>query len=648
MDNLEKEGRIDRLRRSLYSRKAPDILDAGRTEPKPVDSDFSPPIGPEVPNTNNSQFDILASKVAHSTTKYHSFARKLFYISLGVFVVSIGVAGFVVLGGFNRISSKNVDINVVGPITVGGGQELSLDVVAVNKNNVDLESVKMIISYPDGAKRKPNLSQDLNDESFTLGTIKKGESSTQPISLFIFGEKGEEKEFKITLDYKVKNSNAKFFKEKIYKISINSSPIIVTSTYPKEVNSNHEVVFSLEVVSNSADAPKDFLLNVDYPFGFSYKSASPEPSFGNHTWKFSGLEQGSKRTVTLRGILVGQDNEERIFKVSAGTMSEDDPRSIGVSFLNQNESILIKKSFIGLDTRINGQLGDYVAQGDGSIGGSISIRNNTDEKLYNVVTTAVFSGPAFSNSSMRLGQNGFFRSIDQTAFWDERSVSSFASLLPSESESLTFNFAPLSYELFPKGSKPEIYIKLKVVGDRILSSGETEKVETVEDKLIKFATNLTLSQKVVRNGNNITNIGPIPPRANVKSTYTVVWSVKNTFNIASNVSVRAVLPPYIEWTGILNPISEKINYNPDTHEISWNAGTVLAGTGYASSPKEVAFQVSFLPSSSQVGSEPELVGAATISGIDKVTGGNSESSTAAVTTKFFDSSFKAGDERVVQ
>jgi hypothetical protein len=98
----------------------------------------------------------------------------------------------------------------------------------------------------------------------------------------------------------------------------------------------------------------------------------------------------------------------------------------------------------------------------------------------------------------------------------------------------------------------------------------------------------------------------------------------------------------------MSPSGEKINYNPDTHEISWNVGTLSAGTGYGPAPREVAFQISFLPSSSQIGYEPELVGKATVTGIDKATGVNVDFSAGAVTTRFSDSSYKAGDERVAQ
>jgi hypothetical protein len=111
--------------------------------------------------------------------------------------------------------------------------------------------------------------------------------------------------------------------------------------------------------------------------------------------------------------------------------------------------------------------------------------------------------------------------------------------------------------------------------------------------------------------------------------------------------VRATLPSYIDWTGVKNPTSENITYNKDTHEVIWNAGSVASGTGLGSSSKEAAFQISFLPSTSQLGTVPELVGQAKITGIDKVTGTQVDYTIASMTTNFSsDPSYHDGDDRV--
>ena len=86
-----------------------------------------------------------------------------------------------------------------------------------------------------------------------------------------------------------------------------------------------------------------------------------------------------------------------------------------------------------------------------------------------------------------------------------------------------------------------------------------------------------------------------------------------------------------------------------SNEVVWSVGSVLPNTGFDSPAKEIYFQLEFLPSVSQIGQTPSLLGGASLSGIDKITGLKIETRTGEVTTDFSgDPGFKMGDERVVQ
>jgi len=105
----------------------------------------------------------------------------------------------------------------------------------------------------------------------------------------------------------------------------------------------------------------------------------------------------------------------------------------------------------------------------------------------------------------------------------------------------------------------------------------------------------------------------------------------------------------VKWTNLKSPDNEIFSFNPVTNEVVWNAGSILPNTGFSSPKKEIYFQLEFLPSVSQIGQTPNLLGEASLSGIDKVTGLKIESKAPAVTTNFSDDpTFKLGDDRVVQ
>lgn len=650
----EKKDKLNQLERKLYSRNAPNIIsgaDSDADRGLGQDNFDSESVEPrqDWQETKPGNFDELASKISNMAQKKHNFVNKIFVFSLLFFLVAAAVAGFVFWGGMNSVSSRNVDIKLTGPLEVGGGQEVSFSIDVINNNNTDLDSASLIVKYPAGTRLATDLTKDLAEERFTLQKIKSGESFSQNIKAVFFGEKGSSKQIQISLEYRVANSSALFYKEKSQEISISSAPVIVTPTYPKEVNSNQEISFSLELTSNSKDKINNFLVKVEYPFGFVFKDATPATSFGNNIWQFSNLNPGEKKKITFRGNIIGQDNEEKVFRVNVGTASQDDERAIAVPFSELVESITLKKPFVGLDFLIEGENSDLTSQGGSQVGSTLVVRNNLPDKLFNVSVTVSFKGGAFDKSSVLPGSGGFFQSANNTILWDKREVPEFAEMEPGSVKNLSFRLTPLLYANIVKGAKPEIEMSVTVKGERLLDSGLAEDVMATEQAKIILATSLSLSAKSVRAIGNIENSGPIPPKADNRTTYTILWSISNSFNQVSGAEVRATLPSYVKWTGLKSPESEIISYNQVTNEVIWNVGSILSNTGFGSAPKQVYFQLELLPSLSQVGQAPALTSEANLSATDKVTGLKVSARASAVSTNFAgDPSFKTGDDKVVQ
>jgi hypothetical protein len=646
----EKRDKLEKLERKLYSRNTVDLSEKKRQQFNSHSSKGNTQdVGETWQEDRTGKFDELAAKFSNMAQNKNNLAKKIFVISLVFFLIAAGGAIFVFLGGTNLVSSKNVDIKIVGPISIGGGQEVSLDINTINNNNVDLDSASLLVEYPDGVRSAADLTKELDQERYTLGKIKSGESYSQNIKAVFFGEKESIKEIKISLEYRVENSSALFYKEKIYEMTISSAPVIITSTYPKEVNSNQSLSFNIEVASNSKDTVENFLVNIQYPFGFTFKEATPAASYGNNVWRFDSLKAGDKKTISVKGTIVGQNEEERVFKINTGTASEKDERTIAVLFNQLVESLTIKKSFIGLGVSVGGKEGDLAVQGGDQVTTEVSVINNLPSKLYNISVEASFKGGAFNPLAVSPGGGGFFQSFNNTILWDKRSVPEFSDMEPGAIKVLYFNVTPFLYEKIIKGSKPEIEITVKSKGERVLDSGSVEEVSAAETRRIVLSSNVVLSSKTVRSIGNLENSGPIPPKADIPTTYTIVWSISNSLNQMGGVEVRAILPSYVKWTGLYSPTSELISFNQATKEVIWNVGSILPNTGFGTSKKEIYFQLEFMPSLSQLSQAPIILGGASLVGVDKVTGIKTEVRTAEITTNFSsDPTFKTGDDRVVQ
>ncbi|KKR28241.1 MAG: hypothetical protein UT61_C0054G0013, partial [Candidatus Woesebacteria bacterium GW2011_GWA1_39_8] len=178
--------KLNRLEKKLYSRGAPNIIDAGRTELK-EDVKQNEEIKTDWPNVKTSSFDELAAKMSKVAQNKHNFVNKIFIASLVFFVVAAGIAAFVFLGGSNLVSSRNVDVQVSGPLSIPGGQEVSFDIDVVNNNNVDLNAASLLVEYPEGVRSPLDFSKELGRERFDLGTIKSKESRRQNIKAVFFG-----------------------------------------------------------------------------------------------------------------------------------------------------------------------------------------------------------------------------------------------------------------------------------------------------------------------------------------------------------------------------------------------------------------------------------------------------------------------------
>src|SRR3989338_2316990 len=202
----EKKEKLGKLERKLYSRSAPNIV----SENKYVKENWQ--------NTEVGSFDKLASRVSNMARNKHSFVKKIFVFSILFFIVAFRIATFGFFGGGNQVSSKNVDIKVVGPLSVGAGQEASFDINVINNNNVDLDSASLTVEYATGTRFSIDLTKELNQERFVLGKIKSGESYNKNIRAVFFGQKDDIKQLKISLEYRVQNSSALFYKDKIYEI----------------------------------------------------------------------------------------------------------------------------------------------------------------------------------------------------------------------------------------------------------------------------------------------------------------------------------------------------------------------------------------------------------------------------------------------
>ncbi len=577
-----------------------------------------------------------------------SVFKKFFIFSAIFFVMAVGFALYSFLGGTNTVSNQNIDIAVLGNTFAAGGEDLPLQIEITNKNTVALELADLIVAYPKGTAQNTEGTTEQTTLRYSLDRIPAGKVVTQDIDAILFGEEGSTRDIKISLEYRLAGSNAIFEKNKIYTVTLNSAPIALSVDGPEEINTNQKITLAIKTTVNAKKPVEGVLLKVDYPPGFKFEEASPKPTSFDNVWNLGDLAPGSEHVVNVTGTVLGQDGEARTFHVYTGSADTITTNSIGVVYNSLSHIMTIVKPFIEATIIVNGLNQDnIVIDSERQASAQIVWANNLPTRITDAVLAVTFSGNALDLSSIKTG-SGFYDSNKQTVIWDKTTVPELGAIEPGERGSVDFSFESLpllSGSLLLKD--PTITIAVDIKGKEPSAGGIQTEITNATEKSIKINSDFQIGAEASYSTGPFANTGPLQPHAGVPTTYTITWTLTNSANPITLAKASSTLPTYVRWVGTSAPPAEKISYDASSRAIVWDIGSVSSGIGYTGSSRSVSFQVELLPSTSQIGSVPQLLLETALTGIDSFTKSTINESHASLNTRLpNDPAFVAGSERV--
>lgn len=596
-------GRMRKLKRLLYSRRADSVAPRSRRDIHGRDFGV------------NEDWEPEEEKEKFKKKFSSSVVRILLISSVAFFVGAVALSTFFFFR-VPAISPKNVQIEIQGPAQIGGGEELGLQIAVINRNPVSISNVDLIIEYPDGTRSAANINAELPRHRESIGSIKQGEEVRRTVHSILFGEEGSIKDIKVVVEFRVANSNAIFFNEASYKLLLSTSPLSLVVDTLEEAISGQDIVIEATITSNSKDVIKDVLFQIEYPFGFEFLDATPKSIFANRLWQLGDIPPEGEEAIRIRGTLVGQNGEERVFRFSTGIESESDPNTLESAFINLTESIFVKLPFITLDLALGGDTeGTFVTGGGKSVRGDITWTNNLPSQIFNTEIDVIFKGDVLNERSVN-PERGFYESINNRIIWNRGTNPGLSSIPSGENGQVSFTFAPLGLSSGIPFRNPEIELDVSVRATRLSDTQVPEEIISTLTRRIKVSTDLILTSKALHFTGPLTNSGPIPPKVEQETSYTIVWTVTNSSNEVSDALVVATLPPFITWGDLVSSPTEDISYNPVGGQVIWNLGRISPGTGTVLPAREIAFQVKLLPSISQIGQQPTLINEQRITGFD--------------------------------
>lgn len=608
LDDRNKLNRLEELKDKLFSRNYQTRIDHRDTFSRVHKKEVLDSWGTKEGGEKNS-----AEKFFMETPRFKNF----FIFSLVFFVSTLAYASYVFFAGGNTVSNSNIDISIMGNNFTAGGEELPIIVGITNRNSSSLDLVDLILEYPKGGA--VDLSTDTVRLRESLGTIPAGAVRNENIKITLFGEQGSVRPIKISIEYRVAGSNAIFVKEKLYEVNITSTPINLSVDAPLSISPNQEISLNIKEVLNATKPSPKTLLKIDYPVGFVFTKSVPAPSFGNNVWNLGDLAPGAEHDIFVSGKMVDVfDSEEKTFKISSGSQSDADKYAIGVVFNSIAHTVTIKKPFIEASLFINGvSQREYATDWKTPISGEIRYVNNLDTRIDDLEIEAKIFGNAFDRRTVN-AQQGFYDSSQNAITWDKNSKNQFREINPGDSGSVSFTISPLSLFSALGGilSEPTVNIEINITGKQSVEDFAVNELKNSTSAVVRIISDVGFSAKALYYSGAFANTGPIPPKAEQSTTYTIVWALSNTANSISKAQITSSLPAWVNFVERISPAGENLTYNPSTRKIVWNIDRIPRGAGITGPIRVVSFQVSFKPSLSQVGGIPNIINESVLTGHD--------------------------------
>lgn len=641
MSGIKDQDRIEELRKRLYERGNTDLKressglsdvkqDIPHTWEKPVET---PPRTPILSQAPHSQDDMSPKKIKRN------YRMKILVAGFVFFVLAVAISSLFLAFGSKGISAGNITIAATGPFTIGGGEELQMQVGITNSNNVPIESATLIVDYPDGTRSPQDATRELFTERLSLDTINAGDTVSVPLRALVFGEENDEKIVEVAIEYRVQGSNATFFKEaEPFRFKISSSPVVVRADTLKKISSGQETDIKLTVISNSPTPLSQILVKAEYPSGFDFSKSSPDPEAGNNMWLIENLEPEKEQEITITGVVIGKETDEYAINFTVGVPNERDNQTLASIFATAQTEFEIEQPFLDIGLQIDGSSeSEVVAQPGTRSYVVVELENTLGDTLYDVSVEVQLSGNAFSIYEVG-PSSGYFDTTKNTITWDVSNTASLREVVPGEKKTLSFSVEPQG----GVSRTPQINVNVNLQARRVSESQVAEQLLGTAASVIKVVSAPNIRTEVAHSNEIFVDTGPIPPVSGLATTYTITMLVENGSNDITDAIVTASLPAYAVWLDQTTGVGT-VEYNPTTRGIEWAAGDVVANSKvYAS------FQVSMVPQTLQIGTTPTLLSEQRIRAVDRFTESVVRDTHPAVTTKLWNGTAEEGRVRATE
>jgi len=508
------------------------------------------------------------------------------YIVLFILFIAIvvGVAGFWYWQG-GEISKDVLKLEIIGPKDAQSGEEVKYLVRFKNNGKFRLDEAELVFEYAEKAIPENSDSSRIIKQ---LEDIYPGEERMVEFVSHIFGKEGDILESKAWLSYKPKNIKSRYESKTSFVTQISFVPLTFEFDLPLKTESGEDIEFSLNYFSNMDDILDNLRVKILYPEGFYFLTSNPK-AMDEVEWSPQTLSPADGGRISVKGNIEGDEGESKIFRAQLGVIKDSE----FILLKEATESIEITEPSLHVSQLINGSQ-NYIAKPDDLLHYEVFFKNIGRTPIQKKFLFVKLEGDFFDFDTLK-SLDGEVGRGDNSVIWDWKNVSDLR-FLDAEEE-----------------GKVEFWVNLKETTENKLENPMLRNIVTIAgtQKVLDTRLNakIQLAQKVYYNEDIFGNQGPLPPTVGQKTTYTILWQVRNSWNALENVKVKSILPEYIKPTGKVFPTESKFTYDSVSREVIWNVGALEAfhGFGEEETPLTLAIQVEYTPLNEHEGETVNIV-----------------------------------------
>lgn len=541
------------------------------------------------------------------------------YFFGATFLVLIALSGVFVFF-YLRAQGQEARVEIQASDITESGGTITIPIVYRNVSRTTLHDGEIAISLPPGAILRDQGS-DIEAPSRIIKKIealKPGDQGVVEITVRLFGQEHEDQTIGVIYYYRPENLRAQFSARADKIVRIVKVPLALSWEIPETLSRGQDVTIKIHYTLDNSLPFNNISLKMEYPSGFTFTSADPKPAVGSNIWHIGTLEPGQEGVITVRGTMAGEEGEIKAFHSSLGVFNVLTKE--WKTFSESSEDIMIAVTPLSVQGFL-GQAREGIIKPGAKLKFMVKYRNNTTSILQNVTVKALLQGSILNQLTLIPENDGVVDAKTGAAVWGPGNVHGLRRLAPDQSGELTLTITakdppPVISE---KDKNLTISMQSSIDAASIPDELKGTNLSSVDRIEFKVASKVLFSGKALYGESPIPNTGPFPPQVGMKTTYSILWEIKNFTNNISNAKITTTLPPNITWESTTRADGTAITYDTASSRVTWEIGVVPAGTGVLTPTRVGAFLVSVTPAEIDRQTVMKLINGSEFIGTDSFT-----------------------------